>query len=63
MGLLSSMFSSLLTLTRGIKDAKRLVRDQNVDLIAVFEELDSEKRGYLTKEDVRLCPILCFNLI
>ena len=50
--MLSSMFSRLFTLRRSIFDAKKLIRQENVDLHSVFDELDRRNKGVLTKEDV-----------
>lgn len=49
---MSVMFHRLFTLRRSIFDAKKLIRQENIDLHQIFEELDRSSTGVITKEDV-----------
>ena len=50
--MLASMFQRLFTLRRSIFDAKKIIRQENVDLHSVFDELDRRNKGVIEKKDV-----------
>jgi hypothetical protein len=52
--MLASMFQRLFTLRRSIFDAKKIIRQENVDLHSVFEELDRRNKGLIDKDDVKI---------
>lgn len=54
MELLADVFNRLFSLRKSLIDAKRIIKQENLDLNVIFDMMDSDGKGFISFHDVSL---------